>query len=198
MDMPTARSDRLPGKYSTAGYFERYDIGQVIDQVRAQRPEQTRQVVLFGASLGAAVAAATAALRDDLLAVLLESPFADYSHAIEHPADRIGLPGKFFQKMALRTAQWMAGGDFSVVRPVDAIPQILCPVMAICYHGDPFVPPDDLAALRLAMQKDANEVWEIEGAHHLMGLAENPDEYEKRVADFFQRVARIIQSSAQL
>src|SRR5580658_2848382 len=43
------------GVYCTAGFYERHDVSQVIDQLRAQRPEQTRQLALFGASLGGAV-----------------------------------------------------------------------------------------------------------------------------------------------
>jgi hypothetical protein len=40
------------GRFCTGGFFERDDVGQVIDQLRAARPEQTRQLALFGASLG--------------------------------------------------------------------------------------------------------------------------------------------------
>src|SRR5881394_598903 len=61
------------GRESTGGYFERHDVDQVISQLRAERPAATRHVVLFGVSLGAAVAAAAAALRDDVAAVVLES-----------------------------------------------------------------------------------------------------------------------------
>jgi pimeloyl-ACP methyl ester carboxylesterase len=37
---------------------------------------------MFGISLGAAVAVATAALRDDIDGLILESPFADYRPAV--------------------------------------------------------------------------------------------------------------------
>ena len=136
------------GKYCTAGFWERHDVNQVIDQLRAQRPDQTRQLVLFGASLGAAVATAPAATRNDLFAVVLESTFADYSHAIAHQADRIGLPGTHFQRLSLWAAEKIARCDFSAVRPIDLIPKITCPIMAISYSDDPFVPMEDAKALR--------------------------------------------------
>jgi pimeloyl-ACP methyl ester carboxylesterase len=186
------------GVYCTAGFYERHDVSQVIDQLRAQRPEQTRQLALFGASLGGAVAAATAAGRDDLFAVVLESTFADYSHAIAHQADRIGLPGAFFQRMALWAAQRMARCDFSAVRPVDLIPRIRCPVMAICYQDDPFVPAADLEALRSASRNQRNTFWEIDGVHHLLGLAHDPEEYSRRVSEFFEKTARIVPMPARL
>jgi pimeloyl-ACP methyl ester carboxylesterase len=187
------------GKYCTAGYYERQDVSQVIEQIRGERPEQTREMVLFGASLGAAVAAATAAGRDDLFAVVLESSFADYSHAIAHQADRIGLPGAFFQRLALWAAQRMARCDFSAVRPVDLIPQIKCPVMMICYRNDPFVPAADLESLRAAAGRGEQDTfWEIDGVHHLLGLANDPAEYSRRVAEFFEKTARIVPSPARL
>ena len=49
------------GVVSTAGDREQHDVVQVLDQLRADGPAQTRQLVLFGVSLGAAVALAVAA-----------------------------------------------------------------------------------------------------------------------------------------
>jgi hypothetical protein len=189
------------GRYSTAGYFERHDVSQVIDQLRAQRPDETRRVVLFGASLGAAVAAATGAMREDLMGVILESPFADYSHAIVHQADRIGLPGAIFQWGALRVAQWIAGCDFSEVRPVETIGRIGSPVMVISTWDDPFVPPEDLAALRGAVEgRDPGHgpsvFWEIADAHHLLGILRDPEEYCRRIEEFLIRSARIVPPEA--
>ena len=47
------------GVHSTAGYFERHDVAQVINQFRAARPVATETLAIFGVSLGAAVATAT-------------------------------------------------------------------------------------------------------------------------------------------
>src|SRR5206468_3740937 len=66
------------GRFTTAGVRERHDISQVIDQLHRDHPSETTQLILFGISLGAAVAAATAVLRDDISAVILECPFPDY------------------------------------------------------------------------------------------------------------------------
>src|SRR5437764_13410123 len=44
------------GRHSTAGFFEQHDVSQVIDQLKAQFPDDTRRLVLFGISLGAAAA----------------------------------------------------------------------------------------------------------------------------------------------
>ena len=80
------------GRLCTGGPAEADDVGQVIDQLLARRPDQARQVVLFGASLGAAVASIVAANRDDLAAVVLESPFASYRRAVRAHFRLVGMP----------------------------------------------------------------------------------------------------------
>ena len=89
------------GAHSSAGFWERHDVNQVLDQTKAVRPSETRQILLFGISLGAATAAATAVLRDDLWAVILEGPFADFHTAAALHADRLGTPGPFFRIMLI-------------------------------------------------------------------------------------------------
>ncbi len=80
------------GRETTAGYFERHDLNQVLDQLRAARPSDTRTLVLFGISLGGAVALGTAETRDDIAAIVLDSPFTQYSHAVAaHAADEYAV-----------------------------------------------------------------------------------------------------------
>src|SRR5687767_6105768 len=55
------------GAHTTGGHHEQHDLEQVLDQLRAARPGDTRQFVLFGVSLGGAVALALAARRTDLV-----------------------------------------------------------------------------------------------------------------------------------
>ncbi|MGA3065737.1 MAG: alpha/beta fold hydrolase [Tepidisphaeraceae bacterium] len=188
------------GKYSTAGYFEREDVSQVIDQIRARKPEKTAEIVLFGASLGAGVAAATGAMREDLMGVILESPFADYEHAVMHQADRVGMPGKGFQRAALWMMQRIARCDFSAVRPVDTIGKITSPVMVIATSDDPFVPAEDLAALRAAVEgrRGLGVFWEIAEAHHLLGILRDPEEYRRRISEFLMESGRVVRPESRL
>jgi alpha-beta hydrolase superfamily lysophospholipase len=177
------------GAYSTAGYFERDDVSQVIDQFRAERPEETAKLVLFGISLGAAVAAAVGAQRDDLAAVILECPYADFPSAVKSHAGRLGMPGPRFQDAALRVAQWIAGCDFAKVRPVDTIRLIPCPLMVIQACDDPFVPPNDIAAIAFAVAQrprrwGRSESWQIPDCHHVIAYQEDPEQYREKIADF--------------
>ena len=184
------------GTYSTAGYWERHDLMQIIDQLRAAHPAQTASVVLFGISLGAAVVAATAAMRRDLAAVVLECPFTDYRKAVCYQADRLAMPGPVFQKLMFMLAQWFARADFAEAAPVRQVPKISCPLLVIQTGNDPFLQPPDFAAMQAAVEAlpaNANPAgpricWTIPDVHHVLAMVDNPVEYRRRLQDFLARV----------
>jgi uncharacterized protein len=185
------------GKYTTAGFYERHDISQVIDQLRASHPSDTRQILLFGASLGAAVTAATAEIRDDLQAVILESPYATFRNAAFHQGDRLGTPGPFFQESAVRLAQFLAHADFDAVSPIKTIRNIRCPVLLIQSGDDPFLSEADLEAVRAAVELhdvahnticNGRVCWHLPGCHHIVGMTQNPAEYRKKIEEFLSQI----------
>jgi len=180
------------GAYSCAGFWERHDVNQVIDQIKSSRPAQTRQIVLFGISLGAATAAAAAVFRDDLAAVILEAPFADFHTAASLQADRIGTPGPFFQDNAYRLAQWLSNADFDAVRPIDTIPKIMAPLMVIQSGDDPFLTDSDHAAIRRAVESRDSAAgpgicWDIPCVHHCVGMLLDPVLYRTRIEEFLSK-----------
>lgn len=173
------------GAHTTAGYFERHDLDQVITQFRVQRPDDTRQIVLFGISLGAAVALATADTRDDITAMVLECPFADYRRAVQVHADTIGMPLPSLVPLVIRLAEWISGADLSAVRPMDLLLRIGAPVMIIHAENDTFVPAEDADGMRAALERDPrNECWRVNGTAHVMPVVADPDEYRRRIRDF--------------
>jgi uncharacterized protein len=180
------------GVLSTAGYWERHDVTQVINQFRAMRARETVTFAIFGISLGAAVAVATAALRDDIDAVILESPFADYRPAVAAHGKMRGLPGGWMRDTAIRLAEWLSEADFRAVRPRDLIPKLTCPVMIVQAGQDPFIPPEDAVAMGESMKVRGNNrdvLWSVPDAGHVLGLAAvGPDAYRARVAAFLDTV----------
>jgi pimeloyl-ACP methyl ester carboxylesterase len=185
------------GTQTTAGYFERYDLSQVIDQIRAQRPAVTREVVLFGVSLGAAVAGAAAALRDDVAAVIMDSPYRDYPSAARTHGDNLGMPGPMFQTAAIALAQKLSGADLYECGPVRVIPTLRCPLMVIHGSADLFVAPEDMDAVEAATRSRPPEFgptayWRLDGTHHVLALRTDPDEFRRRVESFLDeaRAAR--------
>jgi pimeloyl-ACP methyl ester carboxylesterase len=179
------------GRHCTAGYFERHDVQQVIDQLSAERPDDAEQIVLFGASLGAAVALATVELLcddDRLVGVILDSPFADYARAAGAQVALLGAPTTFVMPLAIRIAQWISGARFdelNVPRMIRAAARV--PVMVIESDNDMLVGERDrreIAEVMQARQDRGDTFWHVPGAGHLMALASDADEYRKQVASF--------------
>lgn len=189
------------GSVCTAGCLERMDLVQVIDELRAQKPDESRQLVLFGASLGAAVAAATAIESTDIAAVVMESPYADFRHAAMAHMDRIGAPGRFLQRQAIRLAEWLTGADYDSVRPADLIPQLPCPVLLIEPESDSFLGPEDREALQNAIaahrpEAGAARIWTVPGIEHLMAISADPQGYRRALAEFLANTSVAINSTA--
>ena len=179
------------GRYCTAGYYERHDVSRVIDQLKQDKPADTRRIVLFGVSLGAAVAAATAVLRDDVAAVVLECPFPDYELAAVSHAEILGAPGGRLQRWAFQRAQQIARADFTAVRPVDLIPNIPSPLMVIRSDADIFIDDAHAAMVEAATRSRPDSLgptvyWNAENAHHVAALYEDPELYQERIGAFLE------------
>ena len=79
------------GRVCTAGAREGSDVAAVIAELQVLRPRLTNQVVLFGISMGGTVALAAAA-QTEVAAVILDSPFEDFSTTARRSADLRGMP----------------------------------------------------------------------------------------------------------
>jgi pimeloyl-ACP methyl ester carboxylesterase len=181
------------GTYSTGGYFERHDLDQLLTQIRNQRPTETASLTLFGVSLGGAVAVALAAMRDDLDAIVLDCPFADYRAAAIAHARFMRMPGPIFTVPALRLAEWLSGAHFDAVRPIDQLTKVRCACMVIHSESDPLVPETVIEqfARELAEQPSPHMHWRVAKAGHLQALAIDPDEYQRRLQTFLAMHANL-------
>jgi pimeloyl-ACP methyl ester carboxylesterase len=177
------------GTQTTAGYFERHDVSQVIDQIRLQRPAATRELILFGVSLGAAVAGASAALRDDIDAVIMDCPYRDYPSAAQTHARVMGMPGPMFQRIAINLAQKLSHADFTACAPERIIPTLRCPLMVIHGADDLFVESVDMDAVEAATRARPAELgptvyWRAPDTHHVLALRTDPVEFRRRIQEF--------------
>jgi pimeloyl-ACP methyl ester carboxylesterase len=176
------------GRYMTAGYWERHDVSQVINELRATRPAEAQRLVLFGASLGAVVAAATAAMRDDIAAVALDSPFGSFRDAAMPHMERLGAPGRRFQLAALWVAGHLAGADFRTMRLTELIRGVRAPVMAIVPADDPAMSLNCREELQKLLKSRAIEglkdaSWSP-ACDHLMALPQHAEAYDVRLQEF--------------
>ena len=174
------------GRNMSEGWWERHDVSGAINELRAQRPADTRQLVLFGVSMGAAVATAVAAMRDDVDALVLDSMVADSIQATQTALRLMGLPCRALRRAAVGLAQWLSGADFGAVRPTDLLRRTRCPVLLIECEQDGWVDDAGREELRHAVceRSAPGEFWLVGRAGHLMALAAQPESYAHRLARF--------------
>ena len=181
------------GKYSTAGFFERHDLDQILNQIRADRPRDTARVMLFGISLGAAVVLAAAEGRDDIDALVLECPYADYRVPVLAYSRIFAMPLPSLAPLSIRLAEWISGADFSTLRPIDMLKRVKQPTMIIQAGCDPFVPPSDADAMEAILRERAAREdficahWRVGDVSHVIGIVADPDEYRDRIVAFLRR-----------
>jgi hypothetical protein len=61
-----------------------------------------------------------------------------------------------------------------------------CPILFIHGERDPYLPLDDLDAL-IAAANEPKEIWRVPEAGHRTVDQVHPDEYRRRIVEFFER-----------
>ncbi|QOV92127.1 alpha/beta hydrolase [Humisphaera borealis] len=193
------------GVLCTGGFAERHDLEQVVHQLVAGKPQETRTLMLFGVSLGAAAVAGTAALlapidgpaaAPPLLAgVVLESPFADFRSASMAHFDLLGLPGGRIAWLALRHAERLTSARFDDVRPVDLIGRIGCPLLVLAASNDAYLDAEESADIERAVAArpataGPSVYRRFEGVEHLMAVIAEPNDYRETLRSFVDRADR--------
>lgn len=176
------------GAITTAGVYERHDVDAAINELKSIKPDETRTIALYGVSLGAAVALATAVLRDDVAAVVLDGPFTDFPAAMAVHARLFGAPGWPIPSLAAKLAAWGAGGvDFGAVSPLALLPHSPCPVLVIQGERDPFATTTDREkfANAIATAPVGSKLVVLPCVDHLRGLPDATEAYVDAVATFF-------------
>lgn len=178
------------GVNCTGGVREREDVAQVIDRLRLDHPDETQKLILFGISLGGAVAVGVGALRDDIDAIVCDSLYTSFDRAARVHGERIAAPARCLHFLAIRIAASRAGVDFSSVNPIDLISLIRCPVFLVFGEDDAFVSQIDRNALKqllFARNNPNDRSWTADRADHVLALAVEPDEYEHELREFLRR-----------
>lgn len=130
------------GRSVTLGCKEKDDVLAAIAYARRERPDQSKQVIGMGVSLGAACMAEAAPLAEPPLdAVILDGCFAstaDMTHSVLRVFPSCTHP--WLLTLGLPMADWHAGCPMMAVRPEESIRKLRSPVLLLHSRGDPLIP----------------------------------------------------------
>lgn len=154
------------GEVTRAGAVD--DAVAAIDFALARDPERT---VVFGHSLGGAIGVTATARRDAVRAVVAESTFANYREiACSMAPPFCSFVGLFVSK----------GQD------PDAVLDQLPPRPIFVIHGDEDQTVSvDLGRALYERASEPKQLWIVPGGKHLSPWHLVPDEFERRVVEFF-------------
>ena len=171
------------GEYITAGHLEKHDARAAVEFARREHPDEP--IGLIGVSLGGAAALLASPL--DIDAMVVESVYTDIGDAIHNRvAARLGTIASIPSALLRMQLSPRLGIAPSQLRPIDSIAEVGCPVFIISGSDDLHTTKSDTEAL-FERAIEPKELWLLQGAAHVDLLEYSAEDYEQRIADFFNR-----------
>jgi uncharacterized protein len=156
------------------------DIDAALRALLARPDVDPRRIVVFGQSLGGALAiyyVAHSRYRGSIRAVVADSAFADYRRIAQEKLNGFALTWPF---------QWLPAltvdDDYSPERAV----ALLSPIPLLLIHGeaDPIVPPHHARRL-YELAGEPKELWLVPGAGHIQALRD--PQLRRRLSGYLRR-----------
>lgn len=175
------------GEVVTLGYNERYDLIAAVGFAKSKGAEQ---IGVLGFSMGGAVAIATAAVYADITMVAVDSPFVTVVSAVAGGLIERGLSeglAYLLARLFLITACVRTQLNWFEIDPVRWIGRVAPrPLLLMFGERDVIVPQAEID-LAFTHAGDPKEVWRVPEATHRELQTRQPEEYRRRVIEFFEK-----------
>ena len=182
---------RSGGRFTTIGYKETWDVEAAVRFVR-ERYGRADGVGVLGISMGAAAALTAAARREEIAALVADSAFAHLEGVMRKKIADFA-PARWlvpFGWVSVLIGEIMAGGRMRRVRPVDSVGRIAPrPLLFVYGERDSYIPQEQPGELFRAAG-EPKEMWIASGSDHAVARIDHPEEYMRRVLEFFDRHLR--------
>jgi fermentation-respiration switch protein FrsA (DUF1100 family) len=178
---------RSEGSYTSFGFHERKDLLGAMDFLRSKG---ISSVGVIGFSLGGAVGISTAAVCEDIRAVIADGAFVELRSTLARGARERGFPSclvRWLGPFILWLAGRRVGGDLQESDPIRWVDKI-APRALFLIHGecDRYVSTEDVRRL-YDRAGEPKGLWVVPEAEHRQADELHPEEYRQRVLRFFDR-----------
>ena len=175
------------GTLTSMAFYERDDLLGAVDFMASRGYPQ---VGLFGFSMGAATAVATAPLSERIMCVVADSPFAQLRPTLARAIEQRGWP-RWFALRLINLIFWMARirlrCDLSEADPIRAVRRFDGrPLLIILGQHDEYIEPWQAQWL-FETATDPKQLWLVPGVSHRDVDRFRPEEYYERVMGFFEK-----------
>jgi dipeptidyl aminopeptidase/acylaminoacyl peptidase len=173
------RSCADPDLLFSAGYFEAQDVIGAVDYLRSRG--DVSQIGALGLSAGGTAVILAAAQEPAIEAVVAMGGFTSLQDDILDSDDRLNL----YSRLTRYLVQWHIHRQLGVhprdINPAREIGKISPRPVFLIYGEYERIGPDMLEAAN-----DPKELWVVPGTGHAGYRGSAPDEYERRIVDFFR------------
>ncbi|MDH5067156.1 alpha/beta hydrolase [Clostridium perfringens] len=186
------RHGKSEGKYSTYGFYEKYDVNMWIEYLKSRFGNDII-LGLHGESMGAGTVMETIPLNDSIKFVIEDCGYSNFheligfqiTHAYKNRLVRkILRPSLIFANFFMKTK---AKFSMKKIVPIDIVASTSLPMMFIHGKEDYFVPWYMSVDLYKAKTKGYKELYLVEGAKHAEALEVNKILYEKKIMTFIEK-----------
>ena len=186
------RHGKSEGKYSTYGFYEKYDVNMWIEYLKSRFGNDII-LGLHGESMGAGTVMETIPLNDSIKFVIEDCGYSNFheligfqiTHAYKNRLVRkILRPSLIFANFFMKTK---AKFSMKKIVPIDIVSSTSLPMMFIHGKEDYFVPWYMSVDLYKAKTKGYKELYLVEGAKHAEALEVNKILYEKKIMTFIEK-----------
>ena len=186
------RHGKSEGKYSTYGFYEKYDVNMWIEYLKSRFGNDII-LGLHGESMGAGTVMETIPINNSIKFVIEDCGYSNFheligfqiTHAYKNRLVRkILRPSLIFANFFMKTK---AKFSMKKIVPIDIVSSTSLPMMFIHGKEDYFVPWYMAVDLYKAKTKGYKELYLVEGAKHAEALEVNKILYEKKIMTFIEK-----------
>lgn len=176
------------GKYTTYGYYEKYDVQTWVNWILEHYGEQT-EIGLHGQSLGGGTVLEYLSIaHPNVKFVIADCPYSDLTELMRHQFTKLNkLPAYPLLPLVNRLLQRKAGFRLDQVSPIKAVEKSRLPVLFIHGTKDNYV-PTYMSKEMFRHKPEPKRLLLIEGAVHANAYGVDPKRYKAEVHSFIHEV----------
>jgi len=176
------------GNIASVGYLEVRDLDGAIKFLKEVKSEESRNLSLYGCSMGGSVVIYTAAHFPDIKCLITESAFFSYKNVIKNwswgrlkvPYFPLVLMTLYFVKMKLKV-------DTELYSPSHNVMKLNIPVLFINGDNDDIVPVSEAKKLFDYCSSKEKDLWIVKGSSHAKCPEVAGNIFVKKVIEFYQK-----------
>ncbi len=182
--IPDSRAHgRSGGRAVSFGGREADDLCTWLTAIRraSDRPDHRPTILVWGRSMGAAVASLAAARDSSIAGLILEAPYADLVDASSGWFRLVGVPSgaaTLLARASVARARLNAGRSLRYPRPIAVAPKIEQPTLLLVGSDDPIARPDRAEALRNVLGRPSTGIHVVGAEHNDIFEQATPDDLD--------------------